>query len=124
MCWPGLHADNQVAPMNDKTDMNTTNLDGISLEQALVDFEVANARVMDLTSRLTSLSRELIQVRTELATVKLRGAAPAGSPAQRSIEIGDMGELARLRDTLSQVRASRLIRVMCMFSGKLRKVLA
>ncbi|MEY2152567.1 hypothetical protein AB7849_16795 [Rhodanobacter sp. 115] len=104
--------------------MNTTDLDGISLEQALIDFEVANARVIDLTSRLTSLSRELIQARTELATVKLRGAAPVGSPAHRSIDIGDMGELARLRDTLNQVRTSRLVRAACMFSGKLRKVLA
>lgn len=46
--------------------MNTTDLDGISLEQALIDFEVANARVMDLTSRLTSMSRELISARSEL----------------------------------------------------------
>ncbi|QGJ67872.1 hypothetical protein FDU21_17630 [Xanthomonas oryzae pv. oryzae] len=47
--------------------MNTTDLDQISLEQALIDFEVANARVMDLTSRLTSMSRELIQTRSELS---------------------------------------------------------
>lgn len=110
--------------MNDKTVMNTTDLDGISLEQALIDFEVANARVIDLTARLTSLSRELLQARTELATVKLRGSAPVGSVAHRSIDIGDMGELAHLRNTLTQLRASRIIRAACMVSGKLRKVLA
>jgi uncharacterized protein YoxC len=35
----------------------------ISLEQALLDVEVANARVIDLTKRLHSVSLELKQVR-------------------------------------------------------------
>ena len=34
-------------------------LDRLSLEQALLDFEVANARVVDLSRRLTNLNREL-----------------------------------------------------------------
>lgn len=104
--------------------MNTTDLDGISLEQALIDFEVANARVIDLTARLTSLSQELLQARTELATVKLRGSAPEGSAPYRAINVGDMGELQALRDRLQQLRASRALRIVSLFSGKVRQVLA
>lgn len=104
--------------------MNTTDLDGISLEQALIDFEVANARVIDLTARLTSLSQELVQAKTELATIKLRASAPEGSAPYRAINMGDVAELERLRDVLRQVRASRVVQVASIFSGKLRKVLA
>jgi hypothetical protein len=103
--------------------MNTTNLDDISLEQALTDFEVANARVVDLTARLTALSKELLQTKTELATIKLRGSVPVDSAAYRVINVGDMGELAHLREVMAQLRASRVIRVAKLFSGKLRKVL-
>lgn len=104
--------------------MNTTDLDSISLEQALIDFEVANARVIDLTARLTSLSRELLQARTELATVKLRGAAPVGSVAYKAINVGDVAELEQLRSIVSQLRASRAVRIASMFSDNLRRVLA
>ena len=40
-------------------------VDALSLEQALLDFEVANARVVDLTHRLTELNRELLDLRSE-----------------------------------------------------------
>jgi hypothetical protein len=40
-------------------------VDALSLEQALLDFEVANARVLDLTHRLTELNRELVELRSE-----------------------------------------------------------
>lgn len=46
-------------------------IDAISLEQALMDFEVANARVVDLTRRLTSLNQEFVASRTELETLRL-----------------------------------------------------
>ena len=36
-----------------------SDLDRLSLEQALRDFEIANARVLDLTGRLTTLNGEL-----------------------------------------------------------------
>jgi hypothetical protein len=43
----------------------TERVDSLSLEQALIDFEVANARVLDLTHRLTELNRELLDLRSE-----------------------------------------------------------
>jgi hypothetical protein len=50
-------------------------LDRLSLEQALRDVEVANARVIDLTARLTESHAELSELRRQLR------AAPAASPA-------------------------------------------
>lgn len=41
-------------------------LDRLSLTQALLDFEVANARVTDLTQRLIDASNEIAALRAEL----------------------------------------------------------
>ena len=41
-------------------------LDELSLTQALLDFEVANARVIDLTQRLVEADRVIAELRTEL----------------------------------------------------------
>lgn len=45
-------------------------LDRLSLIQALHDFEVANARVVDLTQRLIGASRELATAREELVSLQ------------------------------------------------------
>jgi hypothetical protein len=45
-------------------------LDRLSLGQALRDFEVANARVVDLTRRLTTMNRELIEAQKQIAKLK------------------------------------------------------
>ena len=45
-------------------------LDRLSLTQALRDFEVANARVMDLTQRLIAASNDLVAVRQELESLR------------------------------------------------------
>jgi chromosome segregation ATPase len=41
-------------------------LDRLSLTQALVDFEVANARVTDLTQRLVDAANEIAALKAEL----------------------------------------------------------
>jgi hypothetical protein len=51
---------------------NTADLDGISLAQALLDVDVANARVIDLTKRLTALTKELRRTTSDLQKAKLR----------------------------------------------------
>ena len=43
----------------------------VSLEQALLDFEVANARVLDLTRRLTELTNELLTVRQQFEAMRI-----------------------------------------------------
>lgn len=42
-------------------------LDRLSLEQALIDFEVANARVRDLTQRLIAANHEIAELRLNLS---------------------------------------------------------
>ena len=54
-------------------------LDNVNLQQALRDFEVANARVLDLTRRLLDSERQRRQVEDELARLKL---AQPGKPAE------------------------------------------
>jgi predicted nucleic acid-binding Zn-ribbon protein len=53
---------------------NTIDLDDLSLTQALLDVDVANARVIDLTKRLTVLTKELRETTTALQKVKVRNA--------------------------------------------------
>lgn len=50
-------------------------LDRLNLEQALLDFELANRRVVDLARRVSSLHQELLATRTELAQLKLQRSA-------------------------------------------------
>ncbi|MDA8044573.1 MAG: hypothetical protein M0Z30_04935 [Actinomycetota bacterium] len=51
--------------------LDSTRIAEINLEQALLDFEVANARVLDLTQRLTELNAELLNTRQQLESVRL-----------------------------------------------------
>jgi hypothetical protein len=51
---------------------NTADLDDISLAQALLDVDIANARVIDLTKRLTALTKELRTTTSDLQKAKLR----------------------------------------------------
>lgn len=44
----------------------TSELDRLSLTQALLDFEVANARVIDLTQRLMDAADEIAALKAEL----------------------------------------------------------
>lgn len=49
-------------------------LDRLSLQRALVDFEVANARVIDLTHRYVEATEEIKQLRHDLETLKIEHA--------------------------------------------------
>ncbi|WP_457207467.1 hypothetical protein [Nocardioides sp. P5_C9_2] len=51
---------------------STVDLDKLSLVQCLQDFEVANARVMDLTARLTGINGQLVAQTAELEKLRLR----------------------------------------------------
>lgn len=56
-----------VEPVIDETGTQlSVELDRLSLTQALVDFEVANARVTDLTQRLIDAANEIVALRAEL----------------------------------------------------------
>lgn len=88
--------------------MDKHDIDKISLEQALIDVEIANKRVLDLTARLTKLSCELLEARTRLH----------GNTAH-AIDYG----LTSGDEKLRQIAASRVYRVARIFSSKLRRVL-
>lgn len=88
--------------------MNKQDIDKISLEQALIDVEIANRRVLDLTARLTSLSRELMDVRARLHG----GMGP-------EIRYDGAGADEKLR----QIATSRVYRLARAISPKLRRVL-
>lgn len=51
-------------------DAVAADLDELSLTQALLDFEVANARVLDLTQRLVEANRTIEELRTEVDEVR------------------------------------------------------
>lgn len=60
------------ATQTDPAAVGSSDIDRISLNQALLDVEVANARVIDLTRRLTLMNGRLIEVTTELETLRMR----------------------------------------------------
>ncbi len=63
-------AEDKTTP--DEPVKNTADLDDISLAQALLDVDIANARVIDLTKRLTTLTKELRRSTSDLQKAKLR----------------------------------------------------
>lgn len=60
-------------PAEQRTDLEKE-LDGLSLQQALLDFEVANARVMDLTQRLVEATATITDFRSELEQLRIEHA--------------------------------------------------
>ena len=54
-----------------RSSLDSSRIDNLNLEQALLDFEIANARVLDLTHRLTTLTSDLLGARQELETTRV-----------------------------------------------------
>jgi len=55
-----------------KVKLNSVELDRMNLDQALRDFEVSNARVLDLTQRLIDSERRRREVEAEVETLRSR----------------------------------------------------
>jgi hypothetical protein len=73
-------------------------LDEISLEQALLDVDIANARVADLTSRLVSARRDVSEVADLRRRVADLEAQLAAIHASRTYALARM--IARVRSLL------------------------
>ena len=74
-------------------------LDELNLEQALIDTELANSRVVDLTGRLTSMSAEMLRLRAEVGNLQL-------VLAQERAEVGSLHlALAQEHDERQSLRA-------------------
>jgi len=90
--------------------MDKLDIESISLEQALIDFEVANARVIDLTRRLTSLSQEVLTLRGHSdKTLTL-------SAGHNEINIDAATKLKLLRN-------SRVLKLALLFAPRARRIL-
>jgi hypothetical protein len=77
-------------------------LDDISLEQALVDVEIATARVSDLTTRLLSARKDLIAAQEEAAYLRLevKDLEAQLDAMYRSRSYALAQKIARVRDLL------------------------
>lgn len=64
--------DTAVETTQDSRPTSSVDLDRLSLVQCLQDFEVANARVMDLTARLTGLNSTVVAQTSELEKLRRR----------------------------------------------------
>ena len=72
-------------PAEGATAPQPRDIDIISLRQALLDVEVANARVVDLTQRLTQLNERLIATATELEVLRMRNRVAEAELARISV---------------------------------------
>jgi len=93
------------------TDARVARLDELSLNQALIDFEVANARVLDLTRRLTSLNEELRHSRTHAEQLRI---------ALDHVPV----ENTELRGQLDSIRSSTAFRIVRVAGTIARRVRA
>ena len=89
-------------PLDEQPVKNTADLDDISLTQALLDVEVANARVIDLTKRLTALTKELRGTTSDLQKAKLRN-------RKLSAELDEIRGVTDSRAFRQATRAQRLL---------------
>jgi hypothetical protein len=77
--------------MATKTSLDSAMMDSISLSQALKDFEVANARVLELTQRLIESERQRKELMDQLERLKLQHAGvhvPAHAPSESVLDAG------------------------------------
>lgn len=98
-------ADATEKPEGDRPPLTAERVAELDLEQALIDLEIANARVIDLTSRLTSMSAEVLRLRAEVGNLQL----------VRSLDQSDavrlQEETAALRSQLAAVQRPLVYRV-------------
>jgi hypothetical protein len=101
--------------------LSTADIDRINLSQALRDFEVANARVIDLTARLTETHRRLADTQHELSLTRVHvgnlEAIIAGHEGTAQVALNARMELAT-------VQQSRSFRLAVLMSRIARKVLS
>ena len=70
----------------------STEFDRLSLHQTLIDFEIANARVRDLTARLLDLTRQLLEANHEVAVAREETARQAAVHEKLRAEYDQMVE--------------------------------
>ena len=84
----------------------TAALDALSLEQALLDAELANARVIDLTRRLLEAHAEVDRLRVQL----------------EALERGELERVKAERDELAKFKAKLVGSRVYRLAGRLRRL--
>jgi hypothetical protein len=85
--------------------IDSKDIDRVSLEQALVDVDIANARVIDLTERLTTLTKELrtsedLRHKCQLSEQQLQQEVARLSVLERSRAVRLLRLLARMKRSI------------------------
>lgn len=115
-----------------RKDIFDLDLNQISLEQALIDFEIANARVIDLTSRLTTLSKEVLTLRGQIEVERTRSATLAQAASDRVLtNSGPTSEEVEALKTkatqmeyiLEHLTQSRAVAIASLFASRLRSAI-
>lgn len=90
----------------------TRRLDRINLTQALLDFEIANARVLDLTSRVVDSNKRVLKLQAEAdaSRLALDGARADIAELQRRIVEVEESTTYRAAQKLGSLR--RLLRLL------------
>lgn len=101
----------------------TRRLDALSLQQALIDFELANARVLDLTARVIEATNASVRRQAELDGLRQRVAvieAERVAADQRATE--SAAATAALTTEIAAIRSSSTYRVMRVI-GRMRRLI-
>ncbi len=85
--------------INPEADTLTRQIDALSLRQSLLDFEMANARVLDLTARLVEANARVVKLQGELDSF--------ASDARQATDALE-AELAALRESVRAVDAAKV----------------
>lgn len=103
-------------------DALTRRLDSLSLRQALIDFELANARVLDLTARLIEVTNASVRRQAELDGLRQRVAMIESecAAADRRATESAVG-VAALTTEIAAIRSSSTYRAL-RFIGRMRRL--
>ena len=99
--------------------LDTDALDRLNLSQALRDFEVANARVIDLTARLTDTHKRLVNTQHELSLTRVH---VGNLEAIISAHAGVAQLVVDAQAELDSVRRSRSFRLAVLMSRTARRI--
>ena len=103
-------------------DALTRRLDSLSLRQALIDFELANARVLDLTARLIEVTNASVRRQAELDGLRQRVAmieSECAAADRRATE--SAVRVAALTTEIAAIRSSSTYRAL-RFIGRMRRL--
>ena len=106
------------------TEELTRRLDALSLQQALIDFELANARVLDLTARVVEATNRGVRLQAEVDALQdMLIGAHGELTSLRAEAVAHQGAAEASRARLSEIEGSRTYRALKVL-GRARRFFA